>query len=59
MAKASGAAPSVISVSTSCLSTKSVSGCSPAIGVSRAAPVSSIAVTENVEGRAALVSSGR
>ncbi len=59
MASASGAAPSVISVSTSCLSTNSVSGCSPAIGVSRAAPVSSVAVTANVDGRAASVSSGR
>jgi hypothetical protein len=50
---------SVISVRISRLSTYIVSGCSPAMGVSRVWPFSSMAATLNVDGRAASVSVGR
>src|SRR5712691_3241830 len=59
MASASGACPSVISVTISRLSTYSVSGCSPAIAVGTISPRSLYASTSKVAGRAALVSCGR
>src|ERR687896_1309653 len=59
MANASGACPSVISVTISRLSTYSVSGCSPAIAVGTISPRSLYASTSKVAGRAPLVSSGR
>src|SRR6187549_225725 len=58
MANASGAWPSVISVTISRLSKYSVSGCSPAIAVGTISPRSLYASTSNVAGFAALVSSG-
>src|SRR6266850_4065370 len=59
MISASGAWPSVISVTISRLSTYSVSGCSPAIEVGTISPRSLYASTSKVAGRAALVSWGR
>src|SRR6185436_15269160 len=54
----SGAWPSVISVTISRLSTYSVSGCSPAMGVGSTSPRSFSASTSNVSGREAWVSLG-
>src|SRR6185503_11560992 len=58
MASASGAWPSVISVTISRLSRYSVSGCSPAIEVGTISPASLYASTSNVAGRAASVRTG-
>src|SRR5579862_349103 len=59
IASASGACPSVISVTSSRLSRYSVSGCSPAMEVGTISPRSLQASTAKVAGRAAFVSSGR
>src|SRR4051812_42037931 len=58
MTSASGAWPSVISVTISRLSRYSVSGCSPAMAVGTISPRSLYASTSKVAGRAALVSVG-
>ena len=59
MASASGAAPSVIRVTISRLSTYSVSGCSPAIEVGTVSPRSFTAGMSMVSGRLAWLSRGR
>src|SRR4051812_47071616 len=58
MTSASGAWPSVISVTISRLSRYNVSGCSPAMEVGTISPRSLYASTSKVAGRAALVSVG-
>src|SRR4051812_36878673 len=58
MTSASGAWPSVISVTISRLSRYSVSGCSPAMAVGTISPRSLYASTSKVAGRAAFVSVG-